>query len=280
MVSRLKMTGAFVNSNLKVIIGILFLSYSFSVSAGVGTGSSGGGTGVLLKNGKVILSDLVEDSKISKSDIIQNRNDVLKLVEHEKTKMIFKSLQEKSGIKFPEYLVFNDLFQCAENIIIKANHSKFEKWIDILNKVRVLRVTRLLSLVPSQQVVEVKSESTDDPFFADASESHPYLQFALAGYNKGNVWIQSFLYDRMDDQNKCGLSIHEALRALNNSNLIAVKFKTSEIEQMTRDFIFHEGLKSIQILSDRIDDSKDPILQNSTQVNWILQKYYPKIFVD
>lgn len=201
-----------------LIINALFFAF-FSHAEGVG--SSGGGSGIVLKTGEVVLADLATVRKIQVNQIATP--------EEIKAMFFTKNRYVKTIATYDKHF-----FDCAIAKIQIQGLSVQNEWIEGLKQVRVLRVQMQLAKGASPQVLE----SQAFPRAADSSSAFTLdQQVALASYSKEDLWIQARFVKALSEQGLCGLSVHEALRHLNNSIAFDHPLGTDQIETITREMM-------------------------------------------
>ncbi|MBS1958358.1 MAG: hypothetical protein JST80_02700 [Bdellovibrionales bacterium] len=195
----------------------IILSTSLTL-AREGNGSSGGGNSVIFPDGSVRLVDLVEQHDLPVAPATEA--------------FIKKSFFSKSryvrqlGKKDPTF------FSCAIEKFKATDLASLKRLSEKLSKLEVYQIEIRLG--------QKKSQTSDAPvaYFSSASSKFlPEFQEPLAAFNKGQVWVAKRFYDRLPEDHKCGLAIHEALRFLNFTNIITEPLMTEEIEKTTASLI-------------------------------------------
>lgn len=203
--------------NIKLLIAITCL-VAFSAFAGEGNGSSGGGNSVIFPDGSVRLVDLLERNELPGSPVTES---FIKKTFFSKSRYV-----RQLGKKDPTF------FACAIEKFKGTDLKSLMKLSEKLSKVDVFQVEIRLG--------QKKSQTSDAPvaYFSSASTKFsPEFQEPLAAFNKGQVWVAKRFYDRLPEDHKCGLAIHEALRFLNFTNIITEPLTTEEIEKTTASLI-------------------------------------------
>lgn len=227
------------------------ISLLSSLSSLAGTGSSGGGSGIILKDGNILLVDLVQPQNIDYNMIAS---------EEEISNLFFKKNRYVKKIAEKNEAFFN----CAIQTLSKTHLVFKDSWSASLKKVRVLNVEFPLFQNQSTEILENQSL----PLFADRSERLQHIpQVALASYNKGDLWVQKRFYQALPNVTACALSLHEAIRHLNFMFLTKKPLSTTEIEEATNDLInnrladFEHKISSHFVISEELNGVSEFITQ-------------------
>ncbi|MGZ3780822.1 MAG: hypothetical protein ACXVCY_09270 [Pseudobdellovibrionaceae bacterium] len=134
-------------------------------------------------------------------------------------------------------LAFEDshFFDCAIEILNQHQneHPVFKDLIESLKDVDVFQVEFWLPNMA--EAFYLSSINQAIPYIASASNrTSVHFQSTLAAYADNQVWISKRLTQRLSQSDRCGLSVHEALRHLNFSGLLTAHLTTTEIEVETR----------------------------------------------
>ncbi|MFZ4715772.1 MAG: hypothetical protein ACOYL6_18765 [Bacteriovoracaceae bacterium] len=191
---------------------------SISAFSHEGNGSSGGGNSVIFPDGSVKLVDLINKNELPSAPASE------------------KLIKQKffSGTRYVRQFGKKDktFFSCAIKKFNDSGIKSLKALSEKLYKVDVFQVEIRLG--------QKKSQTTDSPvaYFSTASTKFPSeYQEPLAAFNKGQVWVAKRFYDRLPEDHKCGLGVHEALRYMNFTDIISEPLTTEEIELTTSDII-------------------------------------------
>ncbi len=227
----------------------IFLLTIFSLNAIAqreGTGSTGGGSGVLLLDGTVITNELLPSNleyylpRTAKNDVV-----VKNIIFANKNRYI------KTWGKYD-----NSFFDCAKKIIKTHKPNGYKEWLKGLDQVKTIRWYPFMKMGSDSnsygQVAKEMAEANGIPQIGEADDTNPLHQVTLAVYSEGLLLFQSDLFDRMNNENKCALSVHEALRVLNNSNLVPEKLISHEILKYTY-YLMNYSQEHIEKLGKKIN---------------------------
>jgi hypothetical protein len=210
---------------------------SISAFGKEGNGSSGGGNSVIFPDGSVKLVDLINQNELPSTPASE------------------KFIKKKffSGTRYVRQLGKKDktFFSCAIKKFNDSGIQSLKALAEKLYKVDVFQVEIRLG--------QKKSQTTDSPvaYFSTASTKFPSeYQEPLAAFNKGQVWVAKRFYDRLPEDHKCALGVHEALRYMNFTNIISEPLTTEEIELTTSDIMNQReiSLKKLSNLKIRWDE--------------------------
>lgn len=194
-------------------ISTLIISNTFAKG---GSGSSGGGSGFLLENGSVVLADLINAN-----------HSVFKESDNEYQKREYELLYKANRYITQDEAIVDEqsnFFNCALSHIENSDFSALKVILPYLKDSLVLRLN-----------IQI------EPFFK-------YLLYGprnskarlVAVYMNSTVYLNERLYSRMDNESKCGLAIHEAIRAFNDFEILPLHISENEIQALTRYLLYNE----------------------------------------
>lgn len=189
---------------------VLVALLTHSLYASEGAGSSGGGSIVFLKSGEPLVTDLYSGEELLSLSSAQKKFDDL----HPR---FVKSVAQKSGFFMTE------INRCAQDHLIKALGQSFAGSLEA----NIYRFNVPLPR-PSEATGLSLPAINEVSSIVDVS-----YQFPVARYFNTYLDLDGPLFDRLSEDSKCALGIHENLRVLNLRSLRNA-LTTSEIEEYTR----------------------------------------------
>lgn len=206
---------------IPLLIGFLF------APAFAGPGHSGGGDAVVFADGTVRLVDLLSPEEVEKSKSNM-------LIRAEVTARFYEPNRyvRQLGKAYPQF------FDCAiQQLRAKASESEFYQVLaKKLSDAQVFQVQFQSEFAPSEEALRkanlpVPIVGSPSPRISTAAQQ------PLASYANNQIWISQRLFEKLSSDDRCGLSIHEALRQSNFSGVLQKELTTQEIEVATRYFM-------------------------------------------
>lgn len=186
---------------MKLIFILLSLISICAFSKKGGAGVSGGGVGILDIDGTVRLYDLYENLSV----VFFDRNRVLDNYynrDNRYVKKLFTPADSFFSCAFEKFKTSK--YRVLQDLVLKLEHVK-----PYLTEFR-------FDLIQDSKEYHLKQVSF--PFVSKLIEDIPSkAQVSLAYYNEGTLLVQKRYYEALSREDKCALSVHEALRALSNS---------------------------------------------------------------
>jgi hypothetical protein len=183
-----------------------------------GSGHSGGGEGVIFPDGTVKFVDLLGSSPLPGTPVTDE--------------FIREQFFPKSN-RFVSALGTSDqhFFDCAVTKLTATNIPELVAFAPLLKTVPVVQIEARLEKWTAGE----NAPKSFNASYASVSSSIPAeFQEPLAAFNTGLLWISKRFASRLSENDACGLSVHEALRAFSYSQNPVAALNTSKIEDLTR----------------------------------------------
>lgn len=244
--------------SLKSILAITLLALVPQSGFAEGGSHGGGGSGVVLPNGDVRFVDLLSSRETADASVT-----ALGLTEVRKRFYNPNRSVTQLAQRDPSF------FKCAATVLSRsvAVYPVFEKLIAELPQAEVLQVQFQIASIEESATRAIIS-SLKVPAVSTASHRLPMeRQAALATYANNQVWVTNRLYARLSATDQCGVSVHEAFRQLNFSNVLPTALTQDEIEVATRHFMNAALSEDSQAWSQISTKLLSADLQNTTCAN-------------
>jgi len=196
-------------------------------ASSLGGTSGGGGSGVAFPDGQVKLVDLLDEAELAQAKQIGLSYDQV-IQRYYKPQPYVRQLGQDD----------KNFFACAVQVLSSSTtvYPSLQPLIQILPKAQTVQIQFQIPVMPAGP--QYDALPLKFPLLSSASALlSADRQVALATYVNDQVWVPARLYSRLDPTNRCGLSVHEALRHLNYAKILRRNLTQEEIEVATRYFM-------------------------------------------